>query len=447
MIGREKSMEILHQAMGASDADQLEVRISGQGLSLTRFANSAIHQNLTRENASLHVRAVLGKKIGTASTNNTDPESVQQAVRKAEKLAGLQEDNEDFESLPEPGHVGEICNYYPLTAEYSPKQRAEDVRAIVARADKEGFSAFGSHSTVVEELAVMNSLGVEAYDCSTYGYLRTVIEGESGTGYADSLDRDVTRINPQAVAEEAVSRTARAQNPRRLPPGEYEAVFLPYAVADIVRFLGYLGFRARLVQQGRSFMAGRFGDQITGKKVTIWDDGLDGRTLNAPFDAEGVSKQRVNLITDGVAEGVVHDSFTAHKEGMQSTGHARDRRGMTMDMPANMIMKPGSSSTDELIANTERGLLVTRFHYTHCPEPREVIMTGTTRDGIFYIEDGKIRYPVRNMRLTDSVLRMFGHISGLSSETKLQRDWWSTFTSLLPAVHVKSSRWSAATEF
>ncbi len=448
MIGRKKSMEVLKKVLSRSDADQVEARISGEELALTRFANSEIHQNLTRENSTLHVRAVVDRKIGTATTNNFDDESVHKVVEQAENLARMQEVNEDFESLPDPGCASDMKNYYSSTAQYSPGQRASDVEVIAEKAEEEKeFKAFGAHNTVTEELAVMNSLGVKAYDTSTYAYLRTVIEGPNGTGYADQLDRDVDRVKPWQIGDEAVKKAARAQNPVELATGDYEAIFEPYAVADIVRFLGYLGFRARLVQEGQSFMADKFGEQITGNKFTIWDDAEDGRTLNRPFDAEGVPKKRVDLVTSGVAEGVVYDSFTAHREDKHSTGHARVRRGVTQDMPANMIMKTGSSSLEEMIASTDRGLLVTRFHYTHCPEPREVVMTGTTRDGIFYVEDGEVKYPVKNMRLTDSVLRMFKHIQAISSEAKLQRDWWSTFTSLLPAVHVGSSRWSGATDF
>ncbi len=447
MMGRNDSLDVLKRALHYADSDQAEARLMGEDLSLTRFANSTIHQNLERRNAVLQVRVVQGKKIGTASTNNLDDASVRRVVDTARSLAEMQEDNEDFVSLPEPERLGDTVNFYESTSSYTPEQRAQDVGVIAADADDNGLSAFGAHITTREELAVMNSLGVEAYDQSTYAYLRTVIEGDHGTGYADYLDRDVSNIDARAVAREAVDRALRAQNPQPLPTGEYEVIFEPYAVADILRFLGMLGFSALSVQEGRSFMADKFGEKITGDKITIWDDGLDARTLNAAVDCEGVPKQRVNLITGGVAEGVVYDSYTAHKEGKKSTGHAHFRRGNVSDTPANMVMLNGDSSVQEMVDKTGKGLLVTRFHYTHCPEPREVVMTGTTRDGIFYVEDGEIKYPVRNMRLTDSVLRMFEHVELVSKATKLQRDWWSTFTSVLPAIYTSSCIWTGSTEF
>nr|WP_279324901.1 metallopeptidase TldD-related protein [Clostridium sp. 'deep sea'] len=148
-----------------------------------------------------------------------------------------------------------------------------------------------------------------------------------------------------------------------------------------------------------------------------------------------------------MAAGVVYNYANAKKYSKEPTGHSRYRRGGNYESPANIIMAAGDSSVEEMIKNTKKGLLVTRFHYTHCPEPREVVMTGTTRDGIFFIENGKIKHSVMNMRLTDSVLRMLNNVDKISSERKLQRDWWSTFTSFLPAIHVTNVKWTGSTSF
>ncbi len=447
MIGRDSCLSILNAALSHSDADQTEARLVGEDLALTRFANSRIHQNVRRKTCRLMVRTVVGKKVGVASTDEMDAESVAQVVQRATDLARAGQENEDFVSLPEAIPVSETDNHFDCTASYTAGDRADDVARVVRAAADQNFSAFGAHTIVEEEVAVMNSLGVEVHDVSTHAYLRTVLEGEAGTGYADSLARDVCDIDAREVGAEAVERTALAQNPRALEPGEYEAVFHPYAVADIVRFLGYLGFPADAVQEDRSFMSDRLCEQVTGENISIHDDGLHEATLNMPFDYEGVPKERVDLIDRGKAVSPVYDSYSAHREGRKSTGHAHYRRGSLHCMPANMVMTGGNCTVEDMISEMERGLLVTRFHYTHCPDPKKVLMTGTTRDGTMWVEDGKIRHPVRNMRLTDSVLRMFENTVRLSSHRKLQRDWWSTFTSLLPAVHVQSSRWTGGTEF
>lgn len=445
MIGRDVSLEILERALKLSKADQVEVRLQRENLNMTRFANSAIHQNLTKDNTTLTMRVVCGKKVGTATINSTSDSDLRRAVEKAESLARLQDDDPDFVSLPAPSAFITTQTYYPSTAACTPDQRAGAVAAIVCCAAKAELKAYGAFSTEISELAVANSLGVRAYNQATTGYLRTVIMSDrhSGTGYADQLSRDIKDLDPEAVVGEAVERCRMSENARDLPTGEYEVVLTPYAVSDMVRFLGYLGFSASSLQEGRSFMAGKLDQSITGSNISIWDDALDPRTLNMPFDAEGAAKRRVSLIENGVAKGVVYDSYAAHKEGKTSTGHARLRGGM----PSNMVMAPGTSSIEEMIKSTKRGVYITRFHYTHCPEPVQVIMTGTTRDGTYYIENGAIKYPIRNLRLTDSVLRVFSHVSLISTEQKLQRDWWSTFTSLLPALKAEKCNFTGATTF
>jgi predicted Zn-dependent protease len=447
MLGKDMCKNVLKKVLEFSSADHTEAKLVGENFNLTRFANSTIHQNMNRVLSQLQVRVIFGNKMGIATTNNFDDESIKNVVERATLLAKVSEDNPDFNSFPKQGEYKEVNNFYKSTATYSAKQRAEDIAKIVKHADKYGFSAFGAHITTQDELAIMNTEGLDVYDLSTYAYLRTVVEGPNGTGYADRLDRDVSKIDADEIGLEAVERCNMAQNPKGIPTGEYEVVFLPYAVADIVRFPAYIGFGGQAYEEGRSYMAKKMSEQIMGKNISIWDDAYNENTLNVPFDAEGVPKKRVDIIKDGVASNVVYSYATAKKYDKEPTGHTSFRRGGNYEIASNLVMKEGSSSVEEMIKNTKKGLLVTRFHYTHCPEPGKVVMTGTTRDGLFYIEDGKIKHSVKNMRLTDSVLDMLSKVDMISSERKLQRDWWSTFTSYLPAIHVTSVKWTGSTLF
>jgi len=449
MIGKERSIEVLESVLKLSSADQAEVRLQRENLHMTRYANSTIHQNLAKENTVLSVRLVYGKKIGTASINALDAESLKRVVATAERFAQLQQDDPDFASLPGPSGYITTPTYYPETAECTPEMRATAVGKVVKCASEHNYGAYGAYSTETAELAVANSLGVRAYNASTTGHLRTVImsSSDTATGYADRLTRNIAEINPKDVGEEAVARCAMSHNARELATGEYEVVLTPYAVSDMVRFLGMLGFSALSVQEGRSFMSGKFGQQITGSNISIWDDCLDARTLNMPFDSEGVAKRRVSFIENGIAMGTVSDSYSAHKDNSTSTGHAGSHPRTRGGMPSNMVMAGGNSSLEDMIKKTKRGVYITRFHYTHCPDPVQVIMTGTTRDGTYYIEDGEIKYPIKNLRLTDSVLRVFSHVSLISREQKLQRDWWSTFNSLLPALKADKCNFTGATTF
>ncbi|QOR34068.1 hypothetical protein IMX26_11255 [Clostridium sp. 'deep sea'] len=290
MLGKQRCFEVLQKALQYSSADQTEAKIVGENFNLTRFANSTIHQNLNRVNSELQVRVVFGKKMGIATTNNLEEESIKRVVEKASQMASIQEDNPDFTSLPNKYEYHDTKNYYESTANYTAEQRAADVAILAKHAAEKGFKIFGSHITTQEELAVVNSLGLEAYNASTYAYLRTVVEGENGTGYADFLNRDASKIDADAIGKEAVARCALAQDPKPLPTGEYEVVFLPYAVSDIVRFPAYIGFVGQAYEEGRSYMANKMGEQLVGDNISIWDDGLNTATLNIPFDVEGVPK-------------------------------------------------------------------------------------------------------------------------------------------------------------
>ncbi len=447
MLGKERCREVLKKALEYSKANHTEAKLVGENFNLTRFANSTIHQNMNRVLSQLQVRVIFGNKMGVATTNNFDDESIKQVVQRATLLAKVSEGNLAFKAFPKASNYNEVNNYYETTANYSAEQRAEDIATIVKHADDFGFSAFGAHITTQDELAIMNTDGVDVYDLSTYAYLRTVVEGPNGTGYADQLNRDVSKIDADEIGKEAAKRCNMSQNPQSIPTGEYEVVFLPYAVADIVRFPAYIGFGGQPFEEGRSYMAKKMGEKIMGDNISIWDDAYNENTLNVPFDAEGVAKKKVDIINNGVASNVVYSYATAKKYDKEPTGHSSFRRGSNYEIASNLVMQGGSSSVEEMIKSTKKGLLVTRFHYTHCPEPGKVVMTGTTRDGLFYIEDGEVKHSVKNMRLTDSVLDMLSNVDMISKDRKLQRDWWSTFTSYLPAIHVTNVNWTGSTLF
>jgi len=213
-------------------------------------------------------------------------------------------------------------------------------------------------------------------------------------------------------------------------------------------YLGWLGLGALSVQEGRSFMSGRFGEKITGENITIWDDGHDPRGLALPFDFEGVPKRRVMLIENGVAKGVVYDSFTAGREkGQASTGHSQPAPNTMGPIPVNLFMAPGQATKEEMLASTERGIWVTRFHYTNPVHPVKTVLTGMTRDGTFLIEDGHITRPLKNLRFTQSILDAFGQADMLGSELALVKSGWGNLAVCAPAAKIRGFEFTGTTEF
>jgi len=436
--------ELIKSILNYSCADQTEVLYSGGDTALTRFANNYIHQNVAERDASVSIRVVIGKRIGTASTNKLEEASVKLAVDKAIEIAQTQPENPQFVSLPEASSYTKINTYVPSTAEFTPIQRAQAVKIIVYEAQKNGVIASGAYSTSSNDLLIANSLGLWAEQKQTLAELNLVVTGDNGaSGYANIITRDVADIDPLALVHEALEKCLKSIDPISIEPGDYAVILEPYAVGTFLSFLGYIGFGALAVQEDRSFMCGKMGQKITGDNITIWDDALDLSGLPSPFDYEGVPKEKVMLIENGIAKGVVYDSYTAGVEGKKSTGHGLPAPNSFGPVPLNMFMKEGNSSIEEMIAKTQKGVYVTRFHYTNVVEPMTTTITGLTRDGTFLIENGKIKGAVKNLRFTNSILDALSQVSLISKETKLVEGFGG---SRVPAIKVERFTFSGTTD-
>jgi len=311
-----------------------------------------------------------------------------------------------------------------------------------------GLVAAGALKTSVTELAVTNSLGISAYSRATSADVSTVVMSGTSAAYAASLALDLNDLDFEAIGREAVEKCQRCQHPRPLDPGEYTVILEPYAAADFLHMMTYTGFGATSLQEGRSFMTGRLGQQIVDPRVAVYDDGLSPDGIPMPFDFEGVPKQRVALIDGGVARGVVYDTYTAGKEpGQISTGHALPAPNVMGPVPLNVFMVPGEATLDEMVQSTERGIYITRFWYTRPVEPREVVITGTTRDGTFLIEGGEIAYPVRNLRFTQSYVEALSGVEAVGNQAKLLTGVGDIARDSVPALKLAHFRFTGATEF
>ena len=448
MLGKEKMQAIARKVLGFSEADQTEVLVFGKDEQLTRFAVNTIHQNVSETNVTVRVRCVFGKKSGVASGNDLSDEALRKVVDSAQTVARFQQDNPEFGSLPGPQEIEPSQAFFESTASCAPETRARGAAAICSLSKDNGLEAAGAFSTSMDELLAVNSLGVSAYHRGTVAHIVTVIMGPDSSGYASADAMDVTGLDPEAVGRVAVDKALKSKNPTDLKPGEYTVILEENAVADMVDTLGYLGFDALSLQEGRSFMNDRLGRKITGERITIWDDGHDTRGLMLPFDYEGVPKQKVVLIEKGIARGVVYDSFTAGREkGKTSTGHSLPAPNSWGPYPMNLFMAPGQATKEEMLAATDHGIWVTRFHYTNPLHPIKTVLTGMTRDGTFLIEKGRITKPLKNLRFTQSILGAFENVDMLGRELKLIKADWENFATCVPAARIQKFRFTGTTEF
>jgi predicted Zn-dependent protease len=448
MLGRDQIKHRTDAILSRSTADQTEVVVMAEESALTRFANSAIHQNVAETDIQVRIRVVIGTRIGVASTNHLDDRALERTLETAISIAKLQPPNPDFKSLPRPQPIPDVIAFSEATAGCTPEQRATAVGAICLQARGEGLVASGALTTSTHELAVASSNGIFAYLPTTYADINTVIMSDTSAGYASALAMDVRDLDSDAVGAEAVDKCLRSQGPRVFPPDELPVILEPYAVQDLVTMMSLTGFGAMAMQEGRSFMVGRIGQPIVDSRVSIWDDGLDTTGIPQPFDFEGVPKQRVDLIRHGVACGVVYDSYRAGKEASRSsTGHALPAPNRFGPTPTNLFFAPGDSTLEAMIQGTERGIYVTRFHYTRPVDPTRVVVTGMTRDGTFLVENGEIAYPIKNLRFTQSYLEALNRVEQIGRQTRLLGGMGGFLRNRVPALKLAGFRFTGATEF
>jgi predicted Zn-dependent protease len=417
-----------------STAAETEVMVTEWDSALTRFANNGIHQNVAERNISVRVRVVKEGRTGVASLNQMNPDAAVNILDRALAIAALQPAGEVV-PMPGPAPAPEVEAWSEATAGASPEQRADFVEAVCAKAGSAGLKAFGAYSTSAAQLAIANSLGVYHHHRSTQATVNSVVMGEAGSGYADRSAIDVADMDREELAEEVIDKAARNQHAQPIEPGVYEVVLEEYAVAEMLEFLSFMGFSALAAQEERSFM--RLGERITGEPVAIWDDGLDRSGLPAPFDFEGVPKQRVDLIKNGVATGLVYDQLTAARAGRPSTGHGLPAPNAEGPFAVNLFMAPGSVAKAELASGIKRGIWITRFWYVRMVQPKASVITGMTREGTFLIENGKLTRPVKDLRFTESILKALQGTEALSQTTKLQASEYFG-ASRVPAVHLKA---------
>ena len=446
MNGKEKSLEILQEVISLSDGDETDAMLTSRQSSLTRFANSIIHQNVSQSSSDINIRIVKGKRIGVASTDRLhDEDSLKNLVKTASMIADFQEENPSYRGMPDPAPIHDVNAFCEATAAYSPSQRADAVKTLVDICAKDSIIASGSLKTEAGELAVANSNGVAAYFPHTVAELSTVVMKGDQCGYAAVSSNHVADIDIRAIAEEAADVCRRNVNQCAVEAGKYDVVLHPYAVADLIAMMCALEFGALSMQEGRSFMSEKMGQKLFSDSLTVWDDGLDASGMPLPFDFEGVPKQKIVLIEDGVAKNVAYDTATARKEGKESTGHALPAGNTWGPVPINMFMKPGSDTLDGLVSKIKNGLYVTRFHYINpFLDMKKAVFTGMTRDGTFMIEDGKITKAVKNLRFTMSMIEAFNSLDGLTQETMFVGGW---FGMRVPGALIRGFNFSGKTQF
>jgi len=419
-LSLEDARTLADRAAHVTPADAAEAVVTSSASALTRFAGNRIHQNVAESDTHLSIRAVLGTRTGVASTNRLDDDALVRCAAAAVEAARHAPEDPDFPGLPEAQPVSVADRVNPATLGYDADRRAEAARAIIGQSEARGLTAAGTVAVNDYAVAIASTQGVDA--AMEAGDLRATVlsmGGHGGNGWASFLGADAASFAPAALGGRAARTAERSEDPVSLEPGGYTVVLAPEAVADIVDFLGYVGFSGKAFAEGGSFLCDALGTSIMDGRISIYDDALAPGTVGISFDYEGQPKHRTPLIEGGVAVGPVTDSYYAHRLSLPNTGHALPAPNPYGPIALNLEMAAGDASVEDMVASVERGIYVTRFHYVNVEDPMKVVLTGMTRDGTFLIEDGQLTSAVRNQRFTQGALEALSHVRSVGAQRSL----------------------------
>jgi predicted Zn-dependent protease len=468
MLTREQAGEIFDRIRKLSSADEVEVLFSGGKFALTRFANNVIHQNVAEENYSVSVRTVFAGRTARAVTNKFDDESLRQVVASSENLAKVQHPDADLLPMPNSseaaGEAGASAHsapatpsrHFQATAAVTPELRAEGVKKIVGVATRNRTTAAGVFSSGESVDGLYNSRGLNRWHTQTAAEISITMLAADSSGWQKANYSDVGDLDPLALAEIAAKKAVDSASPLEIPPGKYTVILEPAAVLDIVGFM-FWDFSGMAILDQRSFLSGRIGTKLFGHNISIWDDVSHPLQTGSPFDGEGVERHRVALVENGVVNRVVYARATAErmkrsefkdKAGpIAATGHGFTLPNEMGEMPQNIVFSPSGErqTLEQMIASTERGVLVTRLWYIREVEPFEKILTGMTRDGTFYVEHGRVQGGIRNFRFNESLIHMLSNVDAMSAPVRASGE--ESFDMVVPAMKVREFNFTEVTKF
>jgi len=444
-MDKRKIQNIFEKIIDMSEADETEIRLSIEREALTRFAQNYIHQNVDNYDIDLTIRTIIGKKTASATTNSLNEDAVKTTLGNAITATKFQNDNKKLLPLPGKQKYNQVNKFSQNTFSYTPEQRAEGVAKAVNICKKNRLEAAGIFSTNTTELSLGNSAGLFAYNKSTQADFSITAMHNTASGWNEVIKRDVDDIDIKKSVNIAVDKAMRSDFPVSIEPGTYPVILEPAAVAEIILFLLFKGFNGMDYLEGTSFLANKLNKQVFSKNLTIIDDPYNEDINALPFDFEGMPVKKIELVKNGITKNFVTNRWIAKKLGVSNNAHAIPLPAQGA-YPFAMSVAPGNSSVKNMIENSQKAILVTHFHYTNIIDPKSLVITGMTRDGLYLVENGKITKPLKNMRFTDSVLNIFSNIEEISKLREFAGGFFGGGF-LVPAMKISKFNFSSSTEF
>jgi PmbA protein len=459
MLNQQRASELFDKIRKASKSDQVEMIIGGGRSALTRFANNTILQNVADENYDISVRVQFGGRTARATTNKWDDESLKRVVRSAEELAEVQDEDPDLLPMYDGKGATEAkspSRHFPDTAAMGPAERAEQVARMVDVAKRGNFNSAGVYATSEQVEGIFNSRGVTQWHTQTSAEASITMTARDSTGWQKANSPDARQLDAQAMAEIAAEKARKSATPKEIDPGKYTVVLEPSAVLDMVGFM-FWDFGGLALLDQRSFLNNRIGQKIFGENINIIDDVRHPLQAGAPWDGEGVPRERIELVRGGVVKNIVYSRAGAARiaasdlsqqlQGARPTGHGFPLPNEMGEAPMNVVFEVNDEVTTvgNMVHGTERGILVTRLWYIREVDPYEKILTGMTRDGTFLIEDGQVTHGLRNFRFNESLLHMLSNVEALGQPVRASGE--ESFDMVVPAMKVRNFNFTEVTKF
>ncbi|HEU4700819.1 MAG TPA: TldD/PmbA family protein [Gemmatimonadales bacterium] len=422
---------LLEKVLKLSQADACEANLNGSVGGNIRYARNTVSTAGGRQDTTLVIQSSFGKRAGSVTVNEYDDATLARAVRRSEELARLAPEDPEFMEPLGPQQYVPVQAFHERTAAITPEFRAQAAATGIAAAKAHDCTAAGYLEDSATWQAMANSKGLFAYHQETVATLQLTVRANDGTGsgFAGGEAGDVAKLDVRRASDLATQKAVASRNPVAIEPGKYTVILEPLAAVDLLQYLVF-GLNARNADEGRSFLskAGggtRLGERLVDERVTIYSDPAHPEVATSPWSADGRPQVRRNWIERGVVKHVFYSRYWAARQQKEA-----------VPFPANFIMEGGTQSVDDMVKSTPRGILVTRTWYIRFVDPQTLLLTGLTRDGTFYIEDGRIKHAVKNFRFNESPVIMLNNLDALGRPERV-RNIETGVNSLVPPMRIR----------
>jgi len=436
MLNEQEAKKLIDKVLAFSKADEINVAVSGGRVGNIRYARNTVSTSGEADNLSLVVTSFFGKRSGTATINEFDDASLEKTVQRAEEIARLAPENPEYLPALGPQQYGKSLTFSENTTRINPLFRANAALASIQPCINKKLAAAGYLEDTTGFIAIGNSKGLFGYNKETSGDFTITVRtaDERGSGYGVQSFTDASKLDTKGVTQIAIDKAVSSRDAKEMQPGKYTVILEATASGELLSLM-INALDARSADEGRSFFGkkgggNKIGEKLFNEKVQIISDPSNLDNPASPFAPDGRPRQRVTWIENGVLKNLPYSRYWAQQKGVDA-----------LPPPSGIIMQGSEQTLTDLIKGTEKGILVTRFWYIRPVDPQTLVFTGLTRDGTFYIENGAIKYAIKNFRFNESPAAMLNNVEALGKPVRIGgnmvppmkiRDF--NFTSLSDAV-------------